>query len=58
MKERRKTNENWKCVGKSTQILIIWKSNTNQKKVYVVLLMSDKVDFDAKALIETKEDIS
>ena len=37
---------------------MIWNCNTNQKKVYVILLMSDKEDLEAKALTETKEDIS
>lgn len=32
--------------------------NTNQNKVYVVILMLDKVDCEAEELVETKGDIS
>lgn len=33
-------------------------TNTNQKKAQVAILMLDKVDCEAKALVETKGDTS
>lgn len=43
---------------KNERMKKIFHENTNQNKVYVVILMLDKVDCEAKELVETKGDIS